>query len=267
MNPNEKVNKVDTGVPTDPQATPAAPSAAAQGAAANRAAGGRELDPGKSTQRGQVDYVDGLTDITDADTVVDISGILARNNRGQMKVDQMANELRNLGYNVQLTDVNGKKAIRFQNGDVFVDTSGDGQLGTEDVNFSKALSRVEGRFGVDLSSLKRTMEALDLRDRLKKQAEKMGALGQAGLLGVGEDGLREKLRKVDRDMAAAGYEGRDDAFTLWSREQLDPKLTELGLPAPDLPRPAEIAFGRGMDRVAGLATLAYDLAVALREGR
>lgn len=57
------------------------------------------------------------------------------------------------GIDCYQTTLNGKPAIKFGNGDIFVDSSGNNALGLEDGDFSKALKQIEDRYGTDLSAL------------------------------------------------------------------------------------------------------------------
>ncbi|MEW6283863.1 MAG: hypothetical protein AB1758_34945, partial [Candidatus Eremiobacterota bacterium] len=236
------------------------------GAAAQRAAGGQtELDPGKSTQRGNQDYAEGKSVITDADTMVEIGTILQNRGRSELKLEDMATELRNRGYNVEVTEVDGKKAIRFPNGDIFVDSSGDGQLGTEDVNFQKSLANVEQKFGIDLSGLKGSLAILEQRHKLEKALKKMDGLGMAGLFGEGMDdqlsrAIREILARTDTDMQRAGYRGNDSAYDLWQADNLEPVLKELNVTMPDLPAASELAYGTSMMRATRIFQSAYEVA-------
>ncbi|MBI3929984.1 MAG: hypothetical protein HY319_30880 [Armatimonadetes bacterium] len=235
---------------------------------------GPELDAGKSTVKGATNYASdkGKSVITDADTVVDISAILAQNQKGDIKPQVMADELKKRGYQVELTEVDGKPAIRFQNGDIFMDSSGDGQLGDDDINFDKALGQVEGKFGVNLGGLRGTMSALANGQKLKNEAEK---LGEAGLYGymmgnqnqnapfapVAQQDLEELLGEVDERMADAGYQGQEKARDLWRNGRLNEIMTQLGLNLPiPIPRPPDVAYDMAMTRGMGLFGLAHRLA-------
>ncbi|MBQ7568947.1 hypothetical protein IJT17_09100 [bacterium] len=113
-----------------------------------------ELCEGKSTQKGDVDYFDGASVITDADAVVDIATIMVENHASNMSPEKMAGLLSEKGYNVQVIKIGNRKAVQFENGDFFYDSDGDGNLGTKDQNFQSALTMVEQNYGIDLSELK-----------------------------------------------------------------------------------------------------------------
>ncbi len=212
---------------------------------------GRELDAGKSTQTGDTDYFEGKSVITDADTAVEIGDILVKRGKSDIKVDDMANELRDRGYSVEVTSVDGKKAIRFQNGDLFVDSSGDGQLGSEDVKFNESLSKIEQKHGINLTQMKSTLDLMAAQRKAEKAAKKMGLAGAGmyGLLGPGqaapgeagrpaydfEATVKEALESLGPQMAAAGYQGQESPFELWKKGTLTPELARLNLTGPNLP--------------------------------
>ncbi|MBI3925639.1 MAG: hypothetical protein HY319_08875 [Armatimonadetes bacterium] len=236
---------------------------------------GPELDAGKSTVKGTTNYASdkGKSVITDADTLIDISSILAQDRDGKtgnMKPEALCDELKKRGYNVEVTEVGGRPAIRFQNGDIFLDSSGDGQLGTEDVKFDSALGQVEQRFGVNLAGLKGTMTALETEAKLQKQAKKVGEAGQYGyLLGaqnapyapVAQGDVEDLLGEVDARMAQAGYDGQEKARELWQNGRLNEILAQLGLNLPvPIPRPNDVAYDLAMTRSMGLFGLAHTLA-------
>ncbi len=266
----EEVKKVSAAEPSrnEPTAQVAPPPQNDQGAAARASNGARELDAGKSTQVGNTDYFDGPSRVTDADTVVELGQILANRGKADVTIDSMAQELRNRGYQVETTTVDGKKAIRFQNGDVFIDTSGDGQLGTQDVNFQKALSAVEQKHGVNLSELKGVLNVLDQKRKLEQALKKMGAggLGMASLLGANgpEAGdlasIKEVLAATDKDMRWAGYDKSTSAFELWQQSALTPELSNLGLSWPGIPTAEELSYRQSLQESAGLFDLAYEVA-------
>ncbi|MCE7869160.1 hypothetical protein DYH09_02150 [bacterium CPR1] len=269
----ENVNETRSGSPAAAAPEVAPPPQDDRGAAA-RATGtapppaGRELDAGKSTQKGDTDYFDGKSVITDADTAIEIGQMLANRGKSEMKVEDMLKELQNRGYAAELTNVDGKKAIRFQNGDVFIDTSGDGQLGSEDVNFNKALSAIEQKHGVNLSQLKSTLDILAAQHKAEKDAKKLGALG-AGMYGLGgadQDylAIRDALRATDKDMAAAGYEGTETAFDLWQKSALNPQLGKLNITPPNIPSVEELSLKMANCQCCNMFTAAYDLAGLLK---
>ncbi|GMU51267.1 MAG: hypothetical protein AMXMBFR33_04130 [Candidatus Xenobia bacterium] len=241
-----------------------------------RALGG-ELEAGKSTQTGDTDYFEGKSVITDADTAVEIGEILVKRGKSDIKVDDMANELRDRGYNVEVTSVDGKKAIRFQNGDIFVDSSGDGQLGSEDVKFNESLSKIEQKHGINLAQMKSTLDLLAAQRKAEKAAKKMGLAGPGmyGLLGPGQPAPGEAGRPANYDyeamvqealaglapqMMAAGYQGGESPFELWKKGTLVPELARLNLTAPNVPVLEDHAMQAAICQCCLLFQAAYQVA-------
>ncbi|MEW6280465.1 MAG: hypothetical protein AB1758_17695 [Candidatus Eremiobacterota bacterium] len=247
----------------------------------------RELDPGKSTQKGSINYAatnryneKNKSVITDADTMIEISEILAGTKKAKMEPEQLAEKLRERGYQVEVTQVDGRKAIRFSNGDMLVDSAGDASIGAVDIDVASALTQVEQRFGVNLGNLKQTWQAAALNDhevqkRLGIYSGEDSALGLLGgnllaeqmqqmLAGLGMDpgvleDLEAALAELDPMMAEKGHQG-PTAYELWNRGDLSPTLARLGLPAMNFPSPYEVAYPSFLNRSAGLFSLAYQLA-------
>ena len=90
------------------QAPATAGAGATTTAAANRAAGG-ELDAGKSTVKGSVDYFNGKSVITDADTVIDIAKIMDESKASNMSPEKMAAKLKEKGYDVQVVKIGNRR--------------------------------------------------------------------------------------------------------------------------------------------------------------
>ncbi|MDO5295555.1 MAG: hypothetical protein Q4F00_02785 [bacterium] len=161
-----------------------------------------ELCEGKGKQAGTVDYFDGASVITDADTVVDIAKCFVENNASNMSPEKLAGLLSEKGYNVQLVQMGNRKAIQFENGDFFYDSDGDGNLGTKDQNFQSALTMVEQNYGVDLSELKNS---------------KYTAYHKYSEIGKGKDlsGVSVKVLKT-----FGAFEGRDLNFEAQNKGSL-----------------------------------------------
>lgn len=272
----KKVEGANSAAPSRAETGQVAPPPQNDQGALSRATNARELDAGKSVTAGSTDYFDGPSRVTDADTVVELGQILSNRGKADVTIDSMAQELRSRGYAVETTTVEGKKALRFENGDVFIDTSGDGQLGTQDVNFQKALSAVEQKHGVNLSELKGVLNVLDQKRKMEQALKKMGAggLGMASLLGgaTGADptdlaDIRRVLEGTDQEMRQAGYDKSPTALELWQKGELTPQLWQLDVPPPDIPSAEELAYGQSLNQAAGLFDLAYEVAGLLATGR
>lgn len=272
----DEVKKVqETGATTQAgSATPSTPAPPTSNAAANRAAGETaastsaprtgELDPGKSTVKGDTDYFDGKSVITDADTVVDIATIMKENNFSNVKPEKMAQLLREKGYEVEVVKMGNRGAIKFKNGDFFVDSDGDGNIGTKDQNFQSALGAVEQKFGINLSDLK-SSKSLQVHQGGGGGKDDAGALGALdGLDAMDPTGQNAQMRRVfeqlDSEMVAKGYNGTQRAQDLWQSNQLSPVLQELDIDEPNLPNPSSMGLSGGVQKGLDLFNAAYSVA-------
>lgn len=218
-----------------------------------------ELCEGKGTEKGTVDYFDGASVITDADTVVDIAKIMVENHASNMSPEKLAGLLSEKGYDVEVIKMGNRKAIRFENGDFFYDSDGDGNLGTKDQNFQAALTMVEQNYGIDLSELKnskytayhkyseigknkdlsnvnvtvlKTFGAFEGRD-LNFEAQNNGSLsmdGQAGDAGTAEaaDAVEQAQQAQKEAEAEAEAEQETNEETLAMLDELDEALEAAG---------------------------------------
>ncbi len=235
---------------------------------------GDELLEGKSTQRGDTDYFTGKSVVTDPDTVIAIAKIMDEHHASDVVPERMAQWLRAEGYNVQVVMVDGRKAVRFENGDYFYDSDGDGCVGTKDVNMQLALSMVEEQFGVDLSSLKnskytalhgkigsRTDGVGDPADPLTHWSTVTGAEGDAALdpnsivndmkedAAIKDETASETeaiLEDLNNELEAAGYRGERTAYELWADGELSNVLFQYGIDEPSLPDSNDKAFEKAM---------------------
>ncbi len=244
--------------------TTAASASGSQQAATSTARTG-ELDPGKSTVKGTTDYFDGKSVITDADTVIDIAKIMDECKASNMKPETLAAELKERGYDVEVVKMGNRKAVQFKNGDYFVDSDGDGNLGTKDQNFQNALTSVEQKFGVNLSDLKSSKYTQIHKGGGKKVDGLDGVLGLDGLNGLnGLDGQKAQLDRIfaqlDVEMAAKGYDGAEKSEDLWKNRQLSPVLQQLEIPEPALPQPSSLGLAGGLLAGLNLFGAAYNVA-------
>jgi hypothetical protein len=58
------------------------------------------------------------------------------------------------GIESKITDVDGRKALEFKNGDTLVDASGNGQLGTADYKFGDAVKSIKEKYGLSDEAMK-----------------------------------------------------------------------------------------------------------------
>ncbi|MFH0802049.1 MAG: hypothetical protein V2A78_06640 [bacterium] len=243
-----------------------------------KSAKGGELDAGKSTVKGDCDYFDGRSVITDADTVVDIASIMNDKKASNMKPEALAAALKEKGYDVTVVKMGNRKAVQFKNGDYFVDSDGDGNLGTKDQNFQNALGKVEQNFGINLTELKESkytryhkyseigkgtnassdVHSVDSADSAQSvnSLNSLNSLDRQNSL-KGQDGDIQKIfSNLDSEMAARGYNGEKKSSDLWQEGKLSSVLQQLGISEPSLPDPSEAAVQRGLN----LFGAAFDIA-------
>ncbi len=245
-------------------------------AAAVRASG--ELQAGKGTVKGTKDYFDGQSVITDADTVVDIATIMVESKASNMSPQKMAEKLAAKGYNVEVVKIGNRYAVEFENGDFFIDSDGDGNLGTKDQNFQDALSKVEKDYGVDLSNLKNSkytayhkyseigknkdvsglerkhvssyegdpnaassvdaMDTYNLTELFKNMAKQKREAEKASE--ENKNNVTTVLDDIDGELEMAGYNGEKTAYELWLSGELSELLANYGITEPSLPEISSI---------------------------
>jgi hypothetical protein len=79
--------------------------------------------------------------------------VLALNNilkgKGNMKSEKVKELLSSeYGIEAEVTEINGRKALQFANGDFIVDGNGNGGLDMNDYNFKGAVQAIQDRFGI-----------------------------------------------------------------------------------------------------------------------
>ena len=237
---------------------------------------GEEILEGKSTQRGDTDYFTGKSVVTDPDTVIAIARIMDEHHASDVVPERMAQWLRAEGYDVHVVMVDGRKAVKFENGDFFYDSDGDGCVGTKDVNMQLALSMVEEQFGVDLTSLKNSKYTA-LHGKIGSRTDGVGDPGDpltswgtvTGADAAGDaaldpnsiaDGLKDDaktneetqseteaiLEDLNDELEAAGYRGEKTAYELWADGELSNVLFQYGIDEPSLPDSNDKAFEKAM---------------------
>ncbi|MDQ7823904.1 MAG: hypothetical protein RDV48_13980 [Candidatus Eremiobacteraeota bacterium] len=113
-----------------------------------------------------------------AQEVATIADIFKKAGKSGMKPEELANKLRERGIEAEVTKINGHPAIKFANGDAFVDTSANGVLDTDDKEWVEALNILKGKYGANAPQLQGGSPLSPLANA--------GGLG--GLTGVGGDG-------------------------------------------------------------------------------
>jgi hypothetical protein len=196
----------------------------------------------------------GGSKITDAKAVIAIAEICAKHNQTDIKADELQKELEAKGIESYVSTVDGKPALKFENGDVFVDSSGNNALGLEDGDFGKALQQIEQKYGLNLDGLESQVKAIVDKRYAEKDNKDNGDL--AGLLGGldglnglginGQDGqngmggaaggqdLAKILEDIDTQLQEKGYQG-PQAQELYDKEELEPTLNQYGIQMPQMP--------------------------------
>jgi len=82
-----------------------------------------------------------------AQEVATISDIFKKAGKSGMKAEELAEKLKERGIEATATKINGKMALKFANGDTFVDTSANGVLDTDDKEWTEALKTLKSKYG------------------------------------------------------------------------------------------------------------------------
>jgi|GEM_PF-2181760 len=117
-------------------------NAAGGAGAAGAAAGGGEPIINKNGTR------------MNAEEVSTISDIFKKAGKSGMKAEELAAKLKERGIEATATKINGKMALKFANGDTFVDTSANGVLDTDDKEWTEAVKALKGKYGDNAPQLK-----------------------------------------------------------------------------------------------------------------
>jgi hypothetical protein len=78
------------------------------------------------------------------------------------------------GIEAKIEDINGRKALKFANGDTFVDSSGNGMMGQADYKFGGAVDAIKKKYGLSDEDIK----AFESDDGKKMLGEMSGARSQ-----------------------------------------------------------------------------------------
>jgi hypothetical protein len=133
------------------QQQPGAAAGAADGTgaadgAANADAAGAQGAAGQAAGAGEAIINKNGTKMN-AQEVATISDIFKKAGKSGMKADELAAKLKERGIEATATKVNGKMALKFANGDTFVDTSANGVLDTDDKEWTEALKTLKSKYG------------------------------------------------------------------------------------------------------------------------
>lgn len=121
--------------------TGAADAAGGAGAAGAAAGGGEPIINKNGTKM-------------NAEEVATISDIFKKAGKSGMKADELAEKLKERGIEATATKVDGKMALKFANGDTFVDTSANGVLDTDDKEWVEAVKTLKSKYGDNAPQLK-----------------------------------------------------------------------------------------------------------------
>jgi hypothetical protein len=206
----------------------------------------------------------GGSKITDAKAVVAIAEICASHNKTDLKADELQKELAAKGIESYVTTVDGKPALKFANGDVFVDSSGNHALGLEDGDFNKALAQIEQKYGLNLDALEMKVAAIVEKRYAEHDNKELdpallaGLNGLNGLDGLGQDGMGgpegaagaqdigKIFEQLDTQLQDNGYKG-PMSEELYEKGDLEKTCYDHGITMPEIPDPqAKPARGNAM---------------------
>lgn len=81
--------------------------------------------------------------------VLALHQIFKKNQGRIMSMDEVQKKLlEDYGIKAEVTDIKGRKALKFENGDFIVDTNGDGSLSMADYRFKDAIKSIQEQYGI-----------------------------------------------------------------------------------------------------------------------
>jgi len=76
-------------------------------------------------------------------------------NKGLMKMEEVQKQLKEkYGIEAEVTKIDGRKALKFANGDYIVDANGNGGLDRKDYHFKEAVSSIQQKYGMTEDQVK-----------------------------------------------------------------------------------------------------------------
>ena len=88
------------------------------------------------------------------EVVLALNNIL-KNSPDSTSVEDVQKKLKDeYGIEAKIEDINGRKALKFANGDTFVDSSGNGMLGQADYKFGGAVDAIKKKYGLSDEDMK-----------------------------------------------------------------------------------------------------------------
>lgn len=188
-----------------------------------------------------------------------IAEIFKETGKSGMKSDELVAALKAKGIDAYATKINGKMAIKFANGDTFVDTSGNGVLDSDDQEWKEAVKLLGEKYGLNFGNILsgggggggKANDAVDaalkgnvdkifgpdglMPDGLTNPATDAGpaAAGGAGGAGIDRGTLLNSFSDLDSQLQAKGHQG-PTAQELYGKGQLEPTLAQYGINMPQL---------------------------------
>jgi hypothetical protein len=225
----------------------AAPQADGAGALDQAGAAGAQGQAGAAT--GEI-AVDKNGTKLHTDTAITIKSIFDKAGKSGLKADELAAKLKEQGIDAYPTEVNGKMALKFANGDTFVDTSGNGILDSDDQEWKDALKAIEGKTGGlqggganqgALGADGQNVQAINENGLAKLKAAGVPNLpdptfnGPRGLGGAQQNPqqLQGILEDLDTQLGQKGYQG-PAAQELLDKGDLEQVLGQYGIALPEL---------------------------------
>jgi Mor family transcriptional regulator len=88
------------------------------------------------------------------EVVLALNNIL-KNNQDNASIEDVQKKLKDeYGIEAKIEDINGRKALKFANGDTFVDSSGNGMMGQADYKFGGAVDAIKKKYGLSDEDIK-----------------------------------------------------------------------------------------------------------------
>jgi hypothetical protein len=199
-----------------------------------------------------------------AQEVATIADIFKTAGKDGMKAEELAEKLKERGIDATATKINGKMALKFANGDTFIDTSANGVLDSDDHEWKEALATLKGQYGDQLpapqgnkvnaiQNMAAGTQAADATGGLgsNQGANAAGALPKLGSLqlpnpaytgprALGDPNqdpaqLKNVFADLDRTLGKNGYKGLTSQ-ELYDRGQLEQVLSQYGVTMPQVPQ-------------------------------
>jgi len=192
-----------------------------------------------------------------AQEVAAIADIFKKAGKDGMKAEELAEKLKERGIDATATKINGKMALKFANGDTFIDTSANGVLDSDDKEWKEALAALKGQYGGQLPAPEaHTVNAIQNVAAGNQGVEGLGAnnagalpkLGNLQLPNPAYTGpralgdpnldpaqLKDVFAGLDATLGQKGYRGAATK-ELYDRGELEQVLSKYGVALPQVPQ-------------------------------